>query len=51
MTPCVIADMYGFALEEEMQDTKAYLHSHGGYQLEQVNEFLLLEFIVCHLGR
>ena len=31
-----MADMYGFASEEEMEDTKAYLQSHGRYQLEQV---------------
>ena len=51
MTPFLMAKMYGFALEEEMQDTKAYLCFHGGYQLEQVNECLLLEFLVCHSGR
>ena len=36
-TPSLMADMYGFTSEEEMSDTKAYLHSHGDYQLEQVN--------------
>ena len=46
MTPSLMADMYGFMSEEEMQDTKAYLWSHGSYQLEQVNECLLLELIV-----
>ena len=51
VTPSLMADMYGFASEEEMQDTKAYLWSHGGYQLEQVNEYLLLEFVVCPLAR
>ena len=35
--PSLMADMYGFASEEEMSDTKAYLHSHRDYQLEQVN--------------
>ena len=38
VTPSLMADMYGFTSEEEMQDTKAYLHSHGSYQLEQVNK-------------
>ena len=51
MTPSLMADIYGFALGEEMQDTKAYLQSHGGYQLEQVNECLLLEFVVCPSAR
>ena len=40
VTPSLMADMYSFVSEEEMQDTKAYLHSHDGYQLEQVNECL-----------
>ena len=44
--PSLMPDMYGFASEEEMQDPKAYLHSHGGYQLEQVNECLSLELTV-----
>ena len=35
-TPLLMANMYGFTSEEEMSDTKAYLHSHGDYQLEQV---------------
>ena len=35
-TPSLLADMCGFKSEEEMEDTKAYLWSHGGYQLEQV---------------
>ena len=35
-TPSLMANMYGFASEEEMSDTKAYLRSHGDYQLEQV---------------
>ena len=35
-TPSLMANMYGFASEEEMADTKAYLRSHGDYQLEQV---------------
>ena len=36
-TPSLMADIYGFALEEEMLDTKAYLWLHGNYQLEQVS--------------
>ena len=51
MIPSLMADMYGFVSEEEMLDTKAYLWSHGGYQLEQVNECLLLEFAVCPSAR
>ena len=43
----LMAEMYGFVSEEEMQDTKAYLWSHGSYQLEQVNECLLLKFVLC----
>ena len=35
-TPSLMVDMYGFASEEEMSDTKAYLCLHGDYQLEQV---------------
>ena len=35
-TPSLLADMCGFKSEEGMEDTKAYLHSHGSYQLEQV---------------
>ena len=35
-TPSLLADMCGFKSEMEMEDTKAYLHSHRGYQLEQV---------------
>ena len=34
--PSLMANMYGFASEEEMSDTKAYLWLHGNYQLEQV---------------
>ena len=34
----LMADMFGFASEEEMEDTKAYLWNHGQYQLEQVGE-------------
>ena len=34
--PTLMASMFGFACEEEMADTKQYLLSHGGYQLEQV---------------
>ena len=41
-TPSLLADMCGFKSEEEMEDTKAYLHSHGGYQLEQVGADLCL---------
>ena len=33
-----MASMFGFDCEEEMADTKQYLLSHGGYQLEQVSE-------------
>ena len=36
--PLLMADMFGFASEEEMEDTKAYLWSHSRYQLEQVGE-------------
>ena len=36
--PMLMASMYGFNCEEEMADTKQYLLSHGGYQLEQVSE-------------
>ena len=36
-TPSLMADMYRFTSEEEMSDTKAYLQSHGNYQLEQVS--------------
>ena len=35
--PTLMASMYGFECEEEMEDTKQYLLSHGGYQLEQVS--------------
>ena len=37
-TPMLMASMFGFDCEEEMADTKQYLLSHGGYQLEQVSE-------------
>ena len=37
VTPSLMANMYGFTSEEEMSDTKDYLHSHGNYQLEQVS--------------
>ena len=37
-TPSLMADMFGFSCEEEMDYTKAYLLSHGKYQLEQVAE-------------
>ena len=33
----LMASMFGFDCEEEMADTKQYLLSHGGYQLEQVS--------------
>ena len=36
--PMLMASMFGFDCEEEMADTKQYLLSHGGYQLEQVRE-------------
>ena len=34
--PTLLASMFGFDCEEEMQDTKQYLLSHGSFQLEQV---------------
>ena len=34
--PSLMADMFGFMSEEEMDDTKSYLWSHRNYQLEQV---------------
>ena len=37
-TPLLMADMFGFASEEEMEGTKAYLLSHRQYQFEQVGE-------------
>ena len=37
-TPSLMADMYGFMSKEEMEETKAYLKSHGNYQLEQVGK-------------
>ena len=37
-TLLLMADMFGFASEEEMEDTKAYMWNHGKYQLEQVGE-------------
>ena len=37
-TLLLMADMFGFASEEEMEDTKAYLWNHCQYQLEQVGE-------------
>ena len=43
-TPSLLADMCRFKSEEEMEDTKAYLHGHGGYQLEQVSADLCLCF-------
>ena len=45
-TPSLMADMYGFASKEETEDTKAYLLSHGQYQLEQVGEQVsVLDFV------
>ena len=45
-TPSLMADMYGFASEEEMEDTKAYLLSHGQYLIEQVGEQVsVLDFV------
>ena len=43
-TPSLLVDMCGFKSKEEMEDTKAYLHSHRGYQLEQVGVDLCLFF-------
>ena len=41
-----MASMYGFVSEEEMEDTKAYLLSHGKYHLEQVGEWVsVLHFV------
>ena len=37
VTLSLMVDMYGFASEEEMSDTKDYLHAHRNYQLEQVS--------------
>ena len=34
--PTLLASMLGFECEKEMEDTKQYLLSHGGFQLEQV---------------
>ena len=45
-TPSLMADMYGCASEEEMEETKAYLRSHSNYQLEQVGK---QGFIPCNL--
>ena len=36
VTASLMADMYSFG-SEEMDDIKAYLHAHGGYQLEKVS--------------
>ena len=45
-TPSLMADMYGFASEEEIEDTKACLLSHRQYQLEQVGEQVsVLDFV------
>ena len=32
--PTLMASMFGFKCEEEMEDTKQYLLSHGSFQLE-----------------
>ena len=37
--PTLMASMFGFDCEEEIADTKQYLLTHGGYQLEQVGEW------------
>ena len=34
--PTFLASMFGFKCEEEMEETKQYLLSHSGFQLEQV---------------
>ena len=39
VTPSLMADMDGFTSEEEMEDTKVYLHNHGNYQVEQVSHW------------
>ena len=36
-TPTLMASMFGFECEEEMDDAKKYLLLHGSYQLEQVS--------------
>ena len=36
-TPSLLADMCGFSSEEEMQDVRQYLWTHGSYQIEQVS--------------
>ena len=41
--PSLMANMYGFASEEEMSDTKQYLRCPGNYQLEQVSFTQLIE--------
>ena len=47
--PTLMASMYGFECEEEMADTKQYLLSHGGYQLEQVSLVALYDqlYFLC----
>ena len=42
-TPSLLSDMCGFSCEEEMQDARQYLRSHGNYQIEQVNVKWLVE--------
>ena len=45
-TTLLMADMYGFVSGEEMEDTMAYLLSHGQYQFEQVGEQVsVLDFV------
>ena len=36
--PTLMASMFGFDCEEEMDATKQYLLAHSGYQLKQVSE-------------
>ena len=36
-TPSLLADMCRFSCEEEMQDARQYLWSHGNCQIEQVS--------------
>ena len=38
-TTSLMEDMYGFVSEEEIEETKAYLKSHGIYQVEQVGKW------------
>ena len=36
-TPSLLTNMCGFSSEEEMQDLRQYLQTHGDYQIEQVS--------------